>query len=290
MSAGIIFDIKEFAVFDGPGIRTSVFFKGCSMRCRWCHNPEGFSFEPQIMINSKNCVHCGRCKEVCPCQDKSSPFPPKDCNNCFRCISVCPQGIRRLCGVEYTAENLAKKLLRDSSYLKKTNGGYTMSGGEPTGQGEFLLELLERLRGNHRAMETSGFCSSHLFSAILKELELVIMDIKLTDRKKHLDYIGVDNTSILENLELLKISGKPHIIRIPCIPGVNDNDGNFETIADLLHDDKNLIKVELLPYHKTAGAKYCMLNIEYQPGFNVEQAPSFNTSTFLSQNIPCSVI
>lgn len=165
-----------------------------------------------------------------------------------------------------------------------------MSGGEPTGQGEFLLELLERLRGNHRAMETSGFCKDQLFSTLLQELELVIMDVKLINSESHIHLTGVDNKSILENLELLKGSGKPHIIRIPCIPGITDSEDNLNAIADLLLDDKGILKVELLPYHKTAGAKYSLLNTEYNPGFDAEQIPNLNTGIFLSRNIPCSIL
>ena len=290
MSTGIVFDIKEFAVFDGPGIRTTVFFKGCSLRCRWCHNPEGFSFKPQLMVSPVSCTHCGKCGAVCPCPVKPAPFPPRDCSLCGRCILVCPMGLRRVCGVEYTAEELAKKLLKDAVYLKNNGGGYTVSGGEPMEQAEFLLELLGKLRGNHRAIETSGYCPRDFFLGVLKELELVLMDLKIIDSKKHQDFTGTDNTVILENLELLKGSLKPHIIRIPVIPSMNDDEKNFEAIAELLRDDKGLVRLELLPYHKTAGAKYPMLNMVYEPGFDVEQTPNYNTSIFLLRGIPCQVI
>ena len=290
MSSGVIFDIKEMAVFDGPGIRTTVFFKGCNMRCRWCHNPEGFCFEPQLMVSSMGCSNCGQCLSVCSCSVHTTQRPPKDCNLCGRCISVCPQGIRRISGAEYTATDLANMLLRDAPYLKNNDGGYTVSGGEPTAQGEFLLELLGKLRGNHRVMETSGFCSGELFREVLEELELVLMDIKLINPEKHRYYTGVDNSLILENLKLLKRSGKPHIIRIPVIPAVNDCEENYNAIAELLHDNKNLLQVELLPYHKTAGAKYGMLNMEYNPEFDTERMPYLNITGFTSRNIPCSVL
>jgi pyruvate formate lyase activating enzyme len=290
MSMGIIFDIKEFAVFDGPGIRTTVFFKGCPMRCRWCHNPEGFSFEPQLMVSPIGCTHCGKCGAVCPWLEKPAPLPPRGCTLCGHCITVCPMGLRRVSGVEYTAEELSKNLLKDAAYLKSNGGGYTVSGGEPTGQGEFLLELLRKLRGSHRAMETSGCCPQDLFSDVLEELELVLMDLKIIDSKKHWHFTGADNAIILNNLELLKRSLKPHIIRVPIIPSVNDDEKNLLAIADLLQDDKGLIRFELLPYHKTAGAKYTMLNMEYKPEFDIEQTPNYNTSIFLLKDIPCQVI
>jgi pyruvate formate lyase activating enzyme len=199
-------------------------------------------------------------------------------------------GLRRISGTKYTAEELAKRLLKDASYLESNGGGYTMSGGEPTGQGEFLLELLGRLRGSHRAIETSGYCSSGLFAAVLEELELVLMDLKVMDPENHRRFIGTDNTCILENVELLKRSLKPHIIRIPIIPGVSDTEENYRAIAELIKDDKSLVQVELLPYHKTAGAKYSMLSMEYQPGFDVDQVPNLNISQFLSGNVPWLVI
>jgi pyruvate formate lyase activating enzyme len=199
-------------------------------------------------------------------------------------------GQRRVSGTECTAEDLAERLLRDAAYLESNGGGYTISGGEPTGQGEFLVELLERLRGSHRAVETSGFCSVELFSTVLEELELILVDIKLMDRENHLYFTGVDNTGILENVEILKRSLKPHIIRIPVIPSVSDDEENFRAIADFLSDDKTLLRVELLPYHITAGAKYKMLNMEYRPEFDTAQAPNMNTAVFLSRNIPCFIV
>jgi pyruvate formate lyase activating enzyme len=152
------------------------------------------------------------------------------------------------------------------------------------------LELLGLLRGDHRAVETSGCCSGELFSAILGETELVILDLKSPDPEVHRRYTGVDNRPILENLERLKLSGKTHIIRIPVIPGVNDIPDQYRAAAELLKDDNSLVRVELLPYHKTAGAKYNMLRMDYQPGFDVDKEPYMDKEIFLAQGIPCAVI
>jgi pyruvate formate lyase activating enzyme len=279
---GSIFDIKEFAVFDGPGIRSTVFFKGCPLRCSWCHNPEGLKFTPELMVSRGSCTNCGRCIRVCP--------SPASCTVCGTCAGVCPAGLRRICGIEYDADELAEKLLKDADYLRSVGGGYTISGGEPTGQPEFLLELLGKLRGNHRAVETGGFCSSEVFSSMLKEVELVIMDIKIIDRTTHRHYTGADNEIIQVNLNTLKMGCKPFVIRIPMIPGVNDTTENLEATAKIVMDAASLINVELLPYHKTAGAKYTMVGMEYKPGFDIDRAPNPDTHIFLERGIPCVVL
>ncbi|MDR3341556.1 MAG: glycyl-radical enzyme activating protein [Treponema sp.] len=283
MSAkGIVFDIKEFAVFDGPGIRTTVFFKGCPLRCKWCHNPEGFSFSPQLLVSYNSCSHCGKCEAVCP--------SPENCVSCGRCVSICPLGLRHISGVEYSAEELAAKLLKDANYLRLADGGYTVSGGEPTAQPEFLLELLRRLRGSHRTMETSGFCNGEIFQTMLDETELIMMDLKLVDAELHRRFTGQDNAPVLENLTRLRKSGKPFIIRIPLIPGVNDTRENLQTTADLLLDSGSLLKVEILPYHKTAGAKYGMVSVKYDPDFDAEREPNTDIQIFTGRGIPCAVL
>jgi pyruvate formate lyase activating enzyme len=185
---------------------------------------------------------------------------------------------------------LSEKLLRDGPYLKANGGGYTLSGGEPAFQGDFLLELLGYLRDYHRAVETSGHCPGELFSAILEETELLLLDLKSADPGIHERYTGVSNQIILENLERLKSSGRAHIIRIPVIPGVNDSPEQYHAAAELLKGDSGLIRVELLAYHKTAGAKYGMLGIKYQPGFDTDKKPYMDTDIFLSRGIPCVVL
>ena len=279
---GTIFDIKQFAVFDGPGIRTTVFLKGCPLRCEWCHNPEGLSFQPQIMVSKSACTHCGRCEAVCS--------SPSRCLVCGKCVRACPAGLRRICGKRDEAADLAAKLLKDREYLEKQGGGVTFSGGEPTAQGEFLLECLRLLRPMHRAVETSGYCDTDLFREILSELDYVIMDIKHSDNTLHQRYTGVSNRKILRNLDFLKRSGKPFRIRIPVIPGVNDTEENFRETAKLLANAENLDFVELLPYHQTAGAKYEMVGLDYKPSFQTDLLPNLDTAAFAESHIPCKVI
>ena len=166
--------------------------------------------------------------------------------------------------------------------------GVTFSGGEPTGQPEFLLETLDRVAGMHRAIETSGYCSGSVFEAVLARVEYVMMDLKLMDLERHRHYTGVSNGPILENLERLKKSGKPFRIRIPVIPGVNDSDGNFDATARRLLDAEKLEQVELLPYHVTAGAKYEMVGRSYQPEFDTAAAPNLNTEIFRRYGLKCT--
>lgn len=282
MKTGTIFDIKQLAVFDGPGIRTTVFLKGCPLRCEWCHNPEGLSFAPQLMVSKSACTRCGRCKAVCP--------TPGRCTACGRCIRACPLGLRKICGRQMTAADLAAKLLKDRDYLERQGGGVTFSGGEPTAQGEFLLECLRLIRPMHSAIETSGYCDPDLFREIHSALDYVIMDLKHSDDAAHRRYTKVGNGKIITNLEQLKTGGKPFRIRIPVIPGVNDTEENFRGTARLLTDAENLDLVELLPYHRTAGAKYEMVGLSYAPSFSTEAQPDLNTAVFKEYGIPCKVI
>ena len=247
---GNIFDIKEMALHDGPGIRTTVFLKGCPLRCKWCHNPEGLTSAPQLMYKEARCLHCGQCKKDCE-HDECKPFG--------RCIRSCPENCLSIAGKEVDSNELADELKKSAEVLSDGFGGFTFSGGEPLMQSDFVLELIEKLKGYHLCIETSGYADPKTFSKVISKLDLVIMDIKLADSNEHKKYTGVQNTQILENFNILKNSGKPYIIRTPLIPDITDTKRNLDGIKAIIGDST----WEKLPYNEMAAAKYKMLGIEF---------------------------
>ncbi|MDD5076659.1 MAG: radical SAM protein, partial [Sphaerochaetaceae bacterium] len=201
----------------------------------------------------------------------------------------CPLRLRRIAGQWWEASDLSKELLRNRTILEKNGGGITFSGGEPLLQYAFMLEVIKNLEGLHCAIETSGFASEDVFKTIVDAVDFVIMDLKVIDDAMHRNYCGQSNKPILRNLEYLKRSGVPFMIRIPMIPQVNDSEENLIATADLLGQAEHLVKVELLPYQKTAGAKYEMISEEYRPRFDVKREPNVYTHIFIDRNIVCSV-
>ena len=273
----MIFKIEEFSVFDGPGIRMTVFFKGCPLRCSWCHNPEGIRFERELMVSRTLCTHCGNCTTVCR---RSG-----DCVACGACVSICPQQLRKITGEEWTPEELAVRILANRDVYESSGGGVTFSGGEPLAQPALLNAVLDRINGMHTAIETSGYAPEEVFRKAIQKLNLVIMDLKVIDPEIHRSFTGVDNALILRNLEILKASGKPFWIRIPLIPGVNDSWDNMEATAGLLKGAKNLERVELLPFNRSAGAKYAAVNRLFTPDFDVTAQPNVILEPFLQFGI-----
>lgn len=234
---GVVFSIEEFAINDGPGIRTTVFLKGCPLRCRWCHNPEGLSPKPQLMKGFDG---------------------------------------DEICGTYYDSDVLADKLLKDKAFYEMNSGGVTFTGGEPTAQADFLLDVLEKLRDIHTAVETSGYCSQEIFNKVLEKVDYVLFDVKHCDSDEHKRWTGVENKLILQNLKALCESGKRFVVRVPLIPGVNDSLENMMATKKLIEGCKNLDRIELLRYHKTAGAKYAKVNMEYDPGFETGAEPQIH--------------
>lgn len=243
MGRGLIFDIKEFSVNDGAGVRTTVFFKGCPLRCVWCHNPEGLSPNREAVARQNGCLSCGRCRVPC-----NHP----ECQGLGRCLHACPNGLISVAGVEWEADALAKKLLRDQDLFLTSGGGVTLSGGEPLFQAEFAVELLEALAPVNRAVETSGYASPAVFERVLERTDFMMMDLKLADAEEHKRLTGVDNAPILRNFRALKESGKPFFVRVPLIPGLTDTKENLTAISEIVGD----APVELLPYNRMAPAKY----------------------------------
>ncbi len=241
---GTIFDVKEFTVHDGPGVRTTVFFKGCPLSCIWCHNPEGMDTAPTLMVREAACTHCGACRKPCT---------HEDCKPHGRCLHTCPRGLISVAGREVTAGELAKKLA-PSAPLFGEDGGVTMSGGEPLMQPQFAIALADCLHeyGIRVALQTSGFAKEETFAEVLSHVDYVLFDLKLADDDAHRRYTGVSCETIHKNLVQLQNSSKPHVIRIPLIPGITDTAENVSALAHLAADSD----VELMPYNPYAGAKY----------------------------------
>lgn len=252
---GTIFDIKEFTVHDGPGIRSTIFLKGCPLRCIWCHNPEGLSSAPQLMITQNGCTGCGLCRKPCD--------HPR-CQGLGRCAFRCPQGLVKIAGERVEAKDLADRMLRQREFFESSGGGVTISGGEPLFQPAFLMELLERLAPLHRLIETSGYAPEEVFRQAAERCEHVFLDIKHPDDAVHRRVTGVSNKQILKNLSYLKQSGLPYTIRIPLIPGINDDPAVIRQIAGLLKGERGALqRVEFMPYNPFAPAKYEMTGMPF---------------------------
>lgn len=248
---GIIFDIKEFSIHDGPGPRITVFLKGCPLRCLWCHNPEGLPIEPQLMFKEIRCHNCGACFKPCD-HEECQPFE--------RCVKRCPYDALSICGEKISADKLVAELLTYSDLVNSMGGGFTFSGGEPLMQAKFLLEVLNKLdQSVHTAIQTSGYASEEVFRDVISKIDYVMLDIKFVDPELHKKYTGVTNQQIIENLSWLKKSSIPFLLRTPLIPGITDTVENLTEIAALAED----APVELLSYNTFAPAKYPMLGMEY---------------------------
>lgn len=256
MKETLVFSIEEFSTFDGPGIRTSVFLKGCPLRCSWCHNPEGQSYDNEIMKSQNGCLGCGACLRAGNGKLTGDS------------ISVCPNRLLRYSGIKYTPEALVEKLEKNFQILKISGGGITFSGGEPLTHPDFVIDCLRLLQGRiHTAIQTCGHCDAEVFDRVLTLADYFLFDIKLIDRDAHKRYCGVYNDKILRNFHALRNSGKAFVIRTPLIPGVTDTPENLTAIAQLLKKS-GINYIELLPYNKVAGGKYAAVGRVFAPDYD----------------------
>ncbi len=276
---GTVFSIEEFSVYDGPGIRTSVFLKGCPLRCMWCHNPEGQSFDIEIVKGPNGCIGCGNCIKT---SDLNGRLTEES-------ILKCPMNLIRFSGEKMSDKELSQRLLKNERILKN-GGGVTFSGGEPLAQSEFLFASVERLKGRlHTAIQTCGFADRNVFERALELSDFFLFDLKLIDDNEHKKYTGVSNKMILSNFSRLAKSGKDFVVRIPLIPSVTDTESNIRKIAGIM-EENGVGYAELLPYNKMAGGKYKMLMREYKPTFDESAEAAVRREIFEEYNIKIRVL
>lgn len=273
---GIVFDIKEFGLHDGRGMRTTVFLKGCPLHCLWCHNPEGISPEIEVARNTGKCTGCGLCRQKCA---------HEECQGLGVCLKRCPGDYVRKIGREYSPEALAAQLMKNKSFLKY--GGVTFSGGEPLMQADFIWETLRQLSGLPTAIETCGFVSGRVFRQTIEKIDDIFIDIKHIHTHKHRQFTGQGNELILQNIRQLMESKKSFTVRVPLIPGLTDTGENFNGIAEFLAPAKDRVTVELIPYNRLTGAKYRAIGRTYLPCFDETRAVNKDISAFIKRNILC---
>lgn len=269
-----ITNIQKFSIHDGDGIRTTVFFKGCPLKCEWCHNPETQRFEKEMQVDREKCTGCGTCASVCPngavrmTEDHRPAWDPKACTFCGKCENFCPAGSREIVGREYTVKELTKELMRDQMFYEESGGGVTFSGGEVMSMDmDFILAMAKELKRQDVTLtiDTCGYVPYERFEKILPYVNTFLYDVKVMDPELHKKYMGTDNKLILENLIRLSQDGARIYIRIPTIKEVNGNEENMkETIAFLKEHDIHPAGVNLLPYHDTGSGKYAKLDMEYK--------------------------
>lgn len=263
---GRIFNVQRYSLHDGPGIRTTVFLKGCPARCLWCHNPESQSFAPEILVVETRCASCRTCATVCA----QGALPPGSslCTACGTCVEACPTGARQLAGRETTVDALVEEVLRDRVFYEESGGGVTFSGGEPLAQPEFLGALLEACRaaGLRTAVDTCGFSSRERLLALAPLVDLFLFDVKLVDDARHLSLTGLAAAPILDNLRALAAVHANLWIRVPIVPGHTDGESDLAATAALVASLPGVHRVSLLPYHRTGAPKARRLGREYALG------------------------
>ena len=268
---GLVFNIQRFSVNDGPGIRTTVFLKGCPLHCKWCHNPESIAPVKELILRDDRCVRCGDCFALCKngaIRKVNGSFSTiRDaCVECGECIEVCSAEAREITGKEMDISEVMKEIEKDVIFYEQSGGGASFSGGEPLLQHEFLLSLLEACKGKgiHTVVDTTGFTSPGILQTISPFVDLFLYDLKAMDERKHAEYVGVTNSLILSNLKRLSAWGKKVVVRMPIIPGVNDAPADIQQAGAFVASLGNVDEIHLLPYHLTGVEKYRRVGTEYE--------------------------
>ena len=280
---GIVFSIEEFSTFDGPGIRMTVFLKGCPLKCNWCHNPEGQSPKIEYVRSHNGCLKCGECERVATTQNGRIILNENS-------VLACKRNLVRQCGIEYDVNGLVNLINKNAFVLTKNGGGVTFSGGEPLYSADFIFAVADELKNKvHLALQTSGFASEKTFSVALEKFDYFLYDLKIMNNANHVKFCGVDNTLIKNNYVSLAKSGKEFITRIPLIPTITDTDENLQEIARFI-SDLGVKKVEVLPYNKFAGSKYSMTMQKYEPMFDETKPVNDGKEIFASYGVECKIM
>ena len=283
---GLIFDIRRYSLHDGPGLRTTVFFKGCPLNCWWCCNPESQAGQPELTWLRERCLGCDHCRTVChadalrAAEDGARVVDPARCDRCGQCAEECPGEALNLIGRRVTVEDVLAEALKDALYFEASGGGLTLSGGEPLTQADFAAELLRRYKreekGRHTAVETCGFAEWPVFEKLADDVNLFLYDLKHMDPVEHQRLTGGDNRLILENARRLAQTGRALAIRLPLIAGINDSVRNLEATADFVLSLPGVQRIDLLPYHRLGEPKYRRLGkayaLEGEPSLDRAQA------------------
>ena len=271
MIKGNILSIERCSLHDGPGLRTTVFLKGCPLACLWCHNPESQSFAPELYYFDERCTRCGLCGTICgnhSINEDGHEINRLDCSACGKCADICLQSAFEIKGKEMSAQDVMDIAIKDVRYYEHSGGGLTISGGEPLSQFEFTLDLLRLAKKNgiNTCIETSGYASADKLLSIAPYVDLFLYDFKESNEDTHKKLVGVSNSLIMENLRVIDKAGAKIILRCPIIPTYNDRDGHFAAIAETANFLENIIEVNIMPYHPMGSSKSSRIGREYLVG------------------------